>query len=62
MVISEKFKGKEPLRPPEARIDERHWEFMKRCWRKKQERTVTVKEIATFVKRELEDAKKFGTL
>jgi hypothetical protein len=55
MVISEKFKGKEPLRLPEAPIDDRHWEFMRRCWREKQERTVTVKEIATFVKRELED-------
>ena len=62
MVISEKFKGKEPLRLPEAPIDDRHWEFMRRCWREKQERTVTVKEIATFVKQELEGAKKFGRL
>jgi len=62
MVISEKFKGKEPLRLPEPLIDDRHWEFMRRCWLEKQERTVTVKEIATFVKRELEGAKKFGRL
>jgi serine/threonine protein kinase len=62
VVISEKFKGQEPLRIPEVPIDDGHWEFMRRCWRQKKERTVTVKEIATFIKRELEDAKKFGRL
>lgn len=60
MVISEKFKGKEPPRHPEPPIVDRHWEFMRRCWRKKQERYVTVKDIAEFIKRELEDARKFG--
>ncbi|KAG1884589.1 kinase-like domain-containing protein [Suillus subluteus] len=62
MVISEKFKGREPLRLPEPPIDDRHWEFMRRCWRKKQERSVTVKDIAEFIKRELDDARKFGRL
>lgn len=62
MVISEKFKGKEPPRLPEPPIDDRHWEFMRRCWRKKQERSVTVKDIAEFIKRELDDARKFGRL
>ena len=62
MVISEKFKGKEPPRHSESPIVDRHWEFMKRCWRKKQERNVTVKDIAEFIKRELEDARKFGRL
>ncbi|KAJ8587862.1 kinase-like protein [Rhizopogon salebrosus TDB-379] len=63
-VISEKFKGKEPLRLREAPIDDRHWEFMRRCWRPKQERTVTVQEIAVFIGEELEDAhwQKFGRL
>jgi serine/threonine protein kinase len=62
MVISEKFKGQEPLRISEVPIDDHHWEFMRRCWRQKQERTVTVMEIATFINKELEDAKKFGRL
>ncbi|KAG0701075.1 kinase-like domain-containing protein [Suillus ampliporus] len=62
VVINEKFKGKEPLRLPEPPIDDRHWEFMRRCWRQKQQRTVTVKEIAEFIKRELDDARKFGKL
>lgn len=53
MVISEKFNGKEPPRPSEPPIDNRHWEFMRRCWRKKQERSVTVNDIAGFIKREL---------
>jgi hypothetical protein len=63
-VISEKFKGKEPLRLREAPIDDRHWEFMRRCWRPKQERSVTVQEIAVFIGEELEDAhwQKFGRL
>jgi hypothetical protein len=60
MVISEKFKGREPPRHPEPPIVDRHWEFMRRCWREKQERYVTVKDIAEFIKRELEDARKFG--
>lgn len=62
MVISEKFKGKEPPRLPEAPIDDRHWEFMRRCWRKKQERSVTVKDIAEFIKRELDDTRKLRRL
>ncbi|KAG2140916.1 kinase-like domain-containing protein [Suillus bovinus] len=62
MVISEKFKGEEPPRPPEPPIDDRHWEFMRRCWRKKQERFVTIKDIAEFIERELDDARKFGKL
>ncbi|KAG1815793.1 kinase-like domain-containing protein [Suillus variegatus] len=62
MVINEKFNGKEPLRILEPPIDDRHWEFMRRCWRKKQERSVTVKDIADFVRRELDDSRKFGRL
>ncbi|KAG1805809.1 kinase-like domain-containing protein [Suillus subaureus] len=62
MVINEKFKGKEPPRLPECPIDDRHWEFMRRCWRKKQERSVTVNDIAKFIKRELDDARKFRRL
>ncbi|KAG1778255.1 kinase-like domain-containing protein [Suillus placidus] len=58
MVISEKFKGKEPPRLPEPPIDDCHWEFMRRCWRKKEERSVTVKDIAEFIKRELDYARK----
>jgi len=53
VVINEKFNGKEPPRPSEPPIDDRHWEFMRRCWRKKQERSVTVNDIAGFIKREL---------
>lgn len=53
MVIGEKLKGKEPLRHPEAPVDNRHWAFMRRCWRQKQERTVTVEEIGAFIEREL---------
>ncbi|KAG2134530.1 kinase-like domain-containing protein [Suillus clintonianus] len=54
MVISEKFNGTEPPRVPESPIDDRHWQFMRRCWRKKQERSVKVKDIAEFIKKELE--------
>ncbi|KAJ8587861.1 kinase-like protein, partial [Rhizopogon salebrosus TDB-379] len=61
-VISEKFKGKEPLRLREAPIDDQHWEFMRRCWRPKRERIVTVQEIAAFIGKELEDAQMFGRL
>ncbi|KAG1897322.1 kinase-like domain-containing protein [Suillus fuscotomentosus] len=62
MVINAKFNGKEPLRILEPPIDDRHWEFMRRCWRKKQERSVTVKDIADFIRRELDDSRKFGRL
>ncbi|KAG1728735.1 kinase-like domain-containing protein [Suillus paluster] len=62
MVISEKFKGEEPLRHPEPPIDDRHWQFMRRCWRQKQERTVTVKDVAEFIKKELDDARNLGKL
>ncbi|KAG1792057.1 kinase-like domain-containing protein [Suillus plorans] len=61
-VIAEKFNQKEPPRLPEPPIDDRHWEFMRCCWRKKQERFVTVKDIAEFIRRELDDSRKFGRL
>jgi len=52
-VIFEKCKEVEPLPPRGAPIDNGHWEFMRRCWRRKEERNVTVEEIAAFINREL---------